>query len=369
MRMGHPETWFLVLLGGVLASVAATLIAGYFLRRRRLARLGSEAARAGTVRARAPGLGAVKGVVYLAGAGALLFAVARPQHGGRERLVRQVGLDVAIAVDHSKSMLAQDVTPSRIDRVRIEIDRLLGALEGNRVAAVAFAGDAIAFPLSTDTALARTFFRNFDPATMQPPGTAIGRAVRKSERLLAGGDRRGSGSAGAAGADRGDDRARIIIVFTDGEDHEGDPVAAARGAERNTRARVFVVFVGEMGGSTIPIRDPVTGELRLHYTPSGQVAMSEITPQVEDNLRKVASSRDPGDPDSGDRYFYRLAASGSVAEQIAADIGKLRKTEMEARKVTLYDELYWIALAPAVVLLAVEAALPVGFERRRRRKR
>ena len=367
MRIAYDEIWMLSVAGGVFALAAAGLVAGYFLRLRRLRRLGTDEVRQRTVRARAPGLRTIKAVLYLLGLGAFLFALLRPQHGGREQLVRQFGLDVVVAVDYSKSMLAEDVAPSRIQRVRQEIARLLQVLEGNRVGAVAFAGDAIAFPLSTDTTLVNTFFRNFDPATMEPPGTAIGRAIRKAQTLLQDADRTADGAAREP-QKRRDDRARIVILFTDGEDHEGDPVAAARQAEQETGARVFVVQVGELGGATIPVRDPVTGEVQLHHTPSGEVATTEITPQMEEKLRLVASPRDAGTPESADRYDARLSASGGVADAIDTDIRRLRRTEIEARKVTLYDELYWVALLPAALLLAAEALLPSGWERRRRRK-
>lgn len=367
MRWGYGQLWMFLVAGGVLLLAAAGLVAGYFLRRRQLRRLGTEAALARTLRARAPGLRTVKGVLYLLALAGLLAALLRPQHGGREQLVRQFGLDLVIAVDFSKSMLAEDVTPSRIQRVRQEIARLLQVLEGNRVGAVAFAGDAIAFPVSTDLNLVNTFFRNFDPATMKPPGTAIGRAIRKSQLLLEDVDRAAAKDPQAPARPK-DERARIVVVFTDGEDHEGDPVAAARRAEQELQARVFVVQVGELGGTTIPVRDPVTGEVQLHHTRSGEVATTELTPQVEEKLRQVASPRRADAPDSADRYYLRLGTRGTAAEAIVAEIRRLRRTEMEAAKVTLYDELYWVPLIPAAVLLAAEALLPGGWERRRRRR-
>ncbi|MBI5487665.1 MAG: VWA domain-containing protein [Deltaproteobacteria bacterium] len=366
MRIGHDQLWLWIVLGAVLAVAAGTLVAGYFERRRRLRRLGSVQALGASLRSRAPGLRTIKGALFLLGLGGFLFALLRPQHGGREQLIRQYGLDVVVAVDFSKSMLAEDVVPSRIGRVRNEIALLLRELEGNRVGAVAFAGDAIAFPLSTDVSLVNTFFRNFDPATMEPPGTAIGRAIRKSQTLLDEVNKPAAGSTEPAKPK--DDRARIIIVFTDGEDQEGDPVAAARRAEQESGARVFVVQVGELGGATIPIKDPLTGEITLHHTRSGEVATTELTPQMEDKLKEVASSRAASAPDSTDRYYRRLGADGSVAGAIETDIRKLRRSEMEARKVTLYDELYWVALLPAAALLAADGLLPAGWERRRRRR-
>lgn len=367
MRWGYGQLWMFLVAGGVLLLAAAGLVAGYFERRRRLRRLGTETALARTLRARAPGLRTIKGVLYLLALAGLLAALLRPQHGGREQLVRQFGLDLVVAVDFSKSMLAEDVSPSRIQRVRQEIARLLVALEGNRVGAVAFAGDAIAFPVSTDLNLVNTFFRNFDPATMKPPGTALGRALRKSQILLEDVDRAANKNPQAPAKPK-DDRARIIVLFTDGEDHEGDPVAAARRAEEELKARVFVVQVGELGGTTIPVRDPVTGEVQLHHTRSGEVATTEITPQVEEKLQQIASSRRSDAPESTDRYYLRLGARGAAADSIVAEIRRLRRTEMEAAKITLYDELYWVALLPAAVLFAAEALLPGGWERRRRRR-
>jgi hypothetical protein len=98
------------------------------------------------------------------------------------------------------------------------------------------------------------------------------------------------------------------------------------------------------------------------------VATTELTPQVEEKLRQVASPRRADAPDSADRYYLRLGTRGTAAEEIVAEIRRLRRTEMEAAKVTLYDELYWVPLIPAAVLLAAEALLPGGWERRRRRR-
>jgi hypothetical protein len=138
--------------------------------------------------------------------------------------------------------------------------------------------------------------------------------------------------------------------------------------EEELKARVFVVQVGELGGTTIPVKDPVTGEVQLHHTRSGEVATTEITPQVEEKLQQIASPRRADAPDSADRYYLRLGARGAAADAIVAEIRRLRRTEMEAAKVTLYDELYWVALIPAAVLFAAEALLPGGWERRRRRR-
>jgi hypothetical protein len=117
------------------------------------------------------------------------------------------------------------------------------------------------------------------------------------------------------------------------------------------------------------VRDPITGEVQLHHTRSGEVATSEITPQTEEKLQQVASPRDAKAAESTDRYYRRLGASGSVADDIDTDIRKLRRSEIEARKVTLYDELYWVPLLPAAILLAAEALLPSGWERLRRRRK
>ena len=147
-------------------------------------------------------------------------------------------VDVVIALDFSKSMLARDVGPNRIERAKAEIRRMLAALGGDRVGLVAFAGDTMEFPMTTDYPALELFLADLGPYDMPFGGTAIGRALTSAGRLL---ERSRAGDPptrdGAARA------AQVVVLITDGEDHEGDPVAAARElAERGIK--VFVLGVG-----------------------------------------------------------------------------------------------------------------------------
>src|SRR5204863_6315669 len=108
----------------------------------------------------------------------------RPQAGGRAKLERQRGLDLVVALDFSKSMLARDIYPSRLERAKRELERLMDRLTGDRVGLVAFAGETLTYPPTTDYAAVKLFWRDLGPWDMPVGGTAIGRAMRSGLDLL-----------------------------------------------------------------------------------------------------------------------------------------------------------------------------------------
>ena len=118
-----------------------------------------------------------RALLVLVGAALIIVAFAGPQYGSRTRVLRKRGIDVVIALDFSKSMLARDVHPSRIKRAKAELERLLSELDGDRVGLVAFAGDAMAFPMTVDYSAVRLFLRDLGPMDMPVGGTAIGKAL------------------------------------------------------------------------------------------------------------------------------------------------------------------------------------------------
>ena len=186
-----------------------------------------------------------RAALMAAGVALLILAFAGPQYGSRTRVLRKRGIDVVIALDFSKSMLAQDVHPSRIKRAKAELERLLTDLDGDRVGLVAFAGDAMAFPMTVDYSAVRLFLRDLGPMDMPVGGTAIGKALIASKRLIeSSNERRGEEAAAPT-------RSRVVILLTDGEDHEGDPIAAAEELQA-AGIRVYAVGIGSGSGEPIP---------------------------------------------------------------------------------------------------------------------
>ena len=182
----------------------------------------------------AAGRRALKGVLLVIALVSAFLALARPQWGRGTKLVPATNLDVVIVLDYSKSMYARDVAPSRIARAKAEVTKLTRELPGARFAAVAFAGEPMSFPLTSDSAAISQFFRQLEPNDMPVGGTAIARALERARELL-------------ARDPKSKEHVRVIVLVTDGEDLEGDPVAVAKNAaERryDRRARLFEMQKG-----------------------------------------------------------------------------------------------------------------------------
>ena len=212
---------------------------------------------------------------------ALSVALTRPQWGVAEETVQQRGLDVVIAIDLSTSMRAQDVKPSRIENAREELAFLVEELKGNRIGLVGFAGSAFLFcPLTLDTDAIELFLDEMTIEAVPVPGTSLGDAIRTGLKTFQLGGQVDGGS-------------KILLLLTDGEDHESQPVEAAKEA---AKAGVIIdtVGLGTQGGSEIP--DPITGDV-LHDE-SGQVVLSKLDGRILEEVSQVSGG-----------HFMRLDAS------------------------------------------------------------
>jgi len=324
------------------------------LRRRATQRFGQEQTLQELVVGRAAPWRATRIVLLLAGLALLVVAIAGPRYGSRTRVLRKRGIDVVVALDFSKSMLARDVRPDRITRAKAELTRFLEELGGDRVGVVAFAGETIEFPMTTDYAAAELFLRDMGPYDMPVGGTAIGRALVASDRLM-----ERSASPQESG-DQATQASRVVILITDGEDHEGDPEAAAQQLKQHG-VKLYVVGIGSRSGEPIPTYSSDgtwTGYVR---DSDGQLVTSALTAENETRLRALAES-------TGGKYFR--ARRGSVGiDQIRREMRHMRQAERRARRVTVDEERYPLALLPAFLLLVLEGLLPTAFIGRRRRRR
>jgi len=145
-----------------------------------------------------------------------VIALADPQIGTRMEEVKREGVDIIVAIDVSRSMLAEDVAPNRLEKAKQEVSRLIDMLQGDRIGVVAFAGIAhVQCPLTLDYSAAKLFLSIIDTDLIPQPGTAIAEAIRTSIR----------------GFNEKDSKHKVLILITDGEDHEGEPLEAAKEAE------------------------------------------------------------------------------------------------------------------------------------------
>jgi Ca-activated chloride channel family protein len=337
MRIAHPQLLWLLLL--VPAVVLAHVLA--FSRRRRLLEsLGNHTLIARMAASVSVPRKVLRAIYVTAAVAFLALALARPQAGGRARLEKQRGLDMVVALDFSKSMLARDVYPSRLERAKRELERLIDRLAGDRIGLVAFAGETLTYPPTTDYAAVKLFWRDLSPADMPVGGTAIGRALKASIELLKRLRERG-----------GESRGQVILLLTDGEDTESEPLAVAEEAAQ-LGIKIFSVGIGSRSGELVP-QINADGQVQGYMKDrDGKYVTSRL---AEDMLSQIASK-------TGGEYLRADARQFGV-EAIEAALAGLKRTENEARLVKQYDEVYEFLVLPAFLLLVGEACVN---ERRRR---
>jgi Ca-activated chloride channel homolog len=322
--------WLLLLLPALVVGIALR----YGWRRRVVARLGHLPQVRLLAASVSPGLRVARAILLIGGLGLLILALARPQAGERSTLAPTVGIDIVVALDFSKSMLARDAYPSRIERAKAELGRMIDSLKGDRIGLVAFAGETLSFPLTTDYAAAKLFWRDMTPLDMPVGGTALGKAIVAGTRLLS--EVRG----------KGPPRAQVILLLTDGEDHESDPLEAAKEAAKQG-IRIYAVGIGSRSGEPIPELGQdgaVTGYMQK---PGGGFVTTRLD---EKTLRGVA------DATRGALILMEPRRFG--VEPILVQLSSLKRAEGKSRLIKHYDEVYAWFLFPGFLLLLLEACLP-----------
>ena len=279
---------------------------------------------------------AYKGLLLVIATALAFVAAARPQYGKGTRLVPATNIDCVIVLDYSKSMYAQDVPPSRIFRAKIEVARLVKDLPGARFGAVAFAGEPMGLPLSADGTAIAQFFRQLDPNDMPVGGTAIARALDHADNLL----KRDPKSA---------DHKRIILLVTDGEDLEGDPVAVAR-AIGSGGTTIHVVQIGGRTPERIPEVGPDGKILGYRTDYTGKPLMTWLSVEGEKQLSDIASATPDG-------QIIRAEHGTTGIEKVAAQIRAQMKGELSERVETVYADVYFYPLGLAILLLVIEVFL------------
>ncbi len=368
------STWLWVAL--VAAILLALAFALDFTRRRRLfEKMGHAPQLQRMAESLSNGRRVFKAVLLVAGVTCIALALAHPQIEG-ESVWRQRGIDVVVVMDFSKSMLALDTRPSRAQRARIEADGLIDQLSGDRVAVVAFAGAAVHYPLTTDYDAAKILYHGVSPLDMAP-GSDLAGALVVARCLLrpdldkdpdcqrAGGRGHGGDPLDEAEArmqrerrveqtDLGD-RARAIVLLTDGEQTEGDAMDEARKAAE-VGIDVFVVGVGTPQGAPIPEYDEEGNQRGWKTEGDGQTVMSRLDEAGLKELAKLGGGED---------HYYRLHPGRVGMVPIVKALARLKEGDLQSRVQKQPQEAFQWLLFPGFLLLVAEACLS---DRRRPRR-
>ncbi|HEY6081264.1 MAG TPA: VWA domain-containing protein [Polyangiaceae bacterium] len=339
MRFAAP----LWLFGSALALVvAALLVAGSVLRARQLKKFGDEAIVTGLLTAQAGARRAWKGVLCVLAVALAFAAAAQPQYGRGSKLIPATNLDLVIVLDYSKSMYARDITPSRTLRAKAEVGRLIASLPGARFGAVAFAGQPIAFPLTSDGPAIAQFFQQMSPNDMPVGGTAIARALEAGRELL-------------ERDPLSKNHKRVMLLVTDGEDLEGDPVSVARSAAQQ-EISILVVQIGGRTPEPIP-QVSETGEVQgMRTDEEGKPLTTSLSAEGEAQLGSIAST-------TGGAVVRSEAGQTGITE-IERRLKLLMTEELSERVETIYADVYVYPLGLALLLMLLEAFIPEAAARK-----
>ena len=319
-RFAYPEYLWLLWLLPLL--VAVWTAAGQ-LARRRLSRFG----RLETIRPLMPdastGRRRLKFILFLSAFALLTLALARPQLGSKLREVESRGIEMMLVVDVSNSMLAEDFQPNRLERTKYAIDKLFDGLKQDRVGLVVFAGDAVVqLPITSDYRMARAFARRIDPSLVSVQGTAIGKALEQALLAFSGDTEQSHG--------------RVIILITDGENHDDDAIAVAERAAQ-MGVKIFTIGIGTPEGAPIQIG----GEFIKDE--AGEMVVSKLN---EEMLARIA--------DITGGAYVRSSKQSIGLDEIVKAINEMEQTELSTVRFEEFNEQYQYLLIAALVLLLLE---------------
>jgi len=270
-----------------------------------------------------------KSAAVLAALGFIVIAMARPAWNPKPETIERKGRDVVFLLDVSKSMLAEDLAPNRLERAKLAILDCLESLQGDRIGLVAFAGTAaVKCPLTLDYGFFRMMLNNISTDSISRGGTLIGDALRKVM------------------TDVFDDQVKEykdIILITDGEDHDSFPVEAAKYVGEKGVRLIAIGLGDENEGKRIPITNDQGVQTFLKY--KGQEVWSRLD---ADTLRKMVNAT------PGGKYLNVATGTIDLGNVYSRLIATADKKQLESETIKRYEEKFQIFLAVAFMILCIE---------------
>ena len=305
----------------MIPAAVALFIFAQLRRRRRLERFASSSLLAQLTPSASPARLRTKFVLYTLAVAFLILAAARPQVGSKLREEHHKGIEMMLVVDVSNSMLAEDFEPNRLDRTKFAIDRVVESMKQDRIGVVAFAGEAqVQLPITSDYRMARAFARKLSPAMVRTQGTDLGAAIKLASMSFS------SQSEGS----------RVMILITDGENHESDALEAAQAAAEKGIA-IYTIGIGTPEGAPVMIGgEYLTDE-------KGDMVVSKLDEKM---LQEIASA-------TGGAYVRATKQSIGLKE-IVDRLKELDESDLATTRFEAFDEQYQYPLAVALLLLLIE---------------
>lgn len=255
----------------------------------------------------------------------MIIGWANPQWGTKKEKVKRKSVDVFIALDISQSMLAEDISPNRLERAKKFTQNLINELKGERIGVIIFAGNAyLQMPLTTDYAAAELFVRSANIYQATTQGTAISEAIDLAERSF----------------EQDNKHHKALIIVTDGENHDQDAIERAKKANENGLL-IFTVGVGTADGAYIPT--VYAGQRGIKHDRTGNPVRSQLNEAMLSDLAK-----------EGNGAYYNLIEGDKVVNVLQERIDKVEKREMEQRSFNEYESYFQYFLAAGLLLMLLE---------------
>ena len=319
-RFANPQYLWLLL---AVPALAALYALAAHSRRKRLARFGNPAILEELMPEVSTGRTAFKFILFCTAAVLLILAVARPQFGSKLREEKAQGVEMMLVVDVSNSMLAEDFEPNRLERTKYAINKLFDGLRQDRVGLIVFAGEPkVQLPITSDYRMAKAFAKRIDPSLVSVQGTAIGKAL--SQALL------------SFSGETEETHSRVIILVTDGENHEDDALAVAkRAAEMGIR--IYTIGIGTPEGAPIEIGGEFIKDEK------GDMVVSKLDEKMLQEIARITGGA-----------YIRATKQSIGLDEIVRAINDMEQSELSTVRFEEYNEQFQYLIAVAFALLLVE---------------
>ena len=323
IRFAHSEYLYLLLL---LPLMLALFFWTGVLRRRALQRFGNPQLLSQLMPMAGKYKHGVKFVVAALAFACIVLSVANPQIGTKLEEVKREGVDIMIALDVSNSMKAEDLKPSRLENAKQEISRMIEKLQNDRIGLIVFGGESyLQLPLTTDYSAAKLILSTIDVDVVPVPGTAIGSAIKLAMKSFA----------------EGETKHKVIVVITDGENHEDDAIAAAKDAASEGTV-VHTIGMGSAEGAPIPVyENNVQVGFKKDY--EGNTVITKLD---EPGMRQIA--------EAGNGQYIRATNQQNELDVVLKEIQAMEKKEFGAKVFTEYEDRFQYFLGAACLLLLAE---------------
>lgn len=270
--------------------------------------------------------GWLKTIIFTTAITLIILGMAGPQFGSKLTEVKRKGIELIIALDVSNSMMSEDIQPNRLEQAKQSISRLVDKLSNDRLGLIVFAGDAyIQLPITNDYISAKMFLSSINPGVVPKQGTAIGSAINLA----------------ASSFSPQSETSKVIVILSDGENHEDDAVEAAKKAA-DQGIFIYAIGIGSPQGAPIPSLSADT-QNSFWKDKDGNVVVSKLD---EETLSKVAAA--------GNGKYIRATNSQFGLLPLFEDINKMQKTEMKEKIYSEYDDQFQYLFGLAFLLLFLE---------------